>query len=179
MESVTWLIVAFLIFWLLTTGALVWLMLRLRSEQTKSHQLELNRQESLYKQQLQEARASSTESSTSAREQSREMLAMFQEAMEETTRAATSGVSSANQSLMNLLGRIMPLLTARDAIAAGQLSTITAPAEFEGGPAQPPYTAEDDAISTLIDSLSQTLEDGGFDASTARAAAASYATAQR
>lgn len=178
MESVIWLIVCFLIFWVVTTGVLIWLFLRLLNQQTKQSQLELNRQENLYKNQLEAERTSSTDSSRSARDQAEQLLEQFRESMTEATRAATSGSSSVNANLTSLLARTLPLLTARDAIAAGQLSTITAPAEQETGGA--PYTAEDETLASQIDdAMNLLLESGLTDATTARTAAAAFVTAQQ
>lgn len=177
MESVIWLSVVWLIFWLLTTGGLIWLSLRLLSQQTKQSQLELNRQENLYRNQLEQARISSTESLQSAREQAQDLLDQFRQSMEEATLAATSGSSSVNQNLTNLVSKMVPLLAARDTIAAGQLSAITAPAEQEQGGR--PYTAEDEEVLASIDQVFQLLQESGVtDAPAARTAAAAYVTAQ-
>lgn len=189
MGFVTWWIVGSLIFWLLTTSGLIvaaWLLLRWQQArsstelemQNRLFSTELENQKVLYERQLTEARASSQESLDSAREQMETTLQQQQTLVTEAIKQATFGTSSANQTLSDLVKRLIPILAAKDPIAAGQLSTLTDPA---GGDRQElsgtPYNAEDDAALRSVDeaiaAATALAMEAGIDPDTARSSAIS------
>lgn len=179
MESVTWLIVVFLIFWLVTVAGLTWFFLRLMSLQKQTSDSERDRQQTLYQAELDRALTSSQESLDSEREQHIQTLEQQRALTTEAVKQAAFSTSSTNQSLTDLMKRLIPILAAKDTIAAGQLSTLTDPA---GGETQElrgtPYTAEDDAaletVNSVLDQYTQMLKEAGIaDESIARTTAAS------
>lgn len=168
-----WFVGAFLIFWLATLVGTAWLFLRLMRQQALSSQQERNRMENLFESQLeqqqslfsatlQEHRDSSQDSLDSARDQFETTLSAQQSLAQEAIKQATFGVSSANQTLANLTNRLIPILAAKDAIAAGQLSTLTAPAEEQSVGPVTPYTAENEAVLEQIESAMNMLRESGI-----------------
>ena len=186
MESVIWLIVVFLIFWLVTVAIFLWLLgtaqanqiSAVRAIQQQKDDL-LETQRNLYETALERERTSSQESLDSEREQHRETLEQQRSLTTEAVKQAAFSTSSTNQSLTDLIKRLIPILAAKDVMAAGQLSTLTDPA---GGEAQElrgtPYTAEDDAalesVNAALDQYTEMLREAGItDESIARSTAAS------
>lgn len=186
MESVTWLIVVFLIFWLVTVATFLWLLASQKASltalmtQQKTDELDFRlTQADLFRSTLDRERASSQESLDSEREQHRETLEQQRELTTEAIKQATFSTSSANQTLGEITKRLIPILAAKDPMAAGQLSSLTDPA---GGAAQElrgtPYTAEDDAalesVNAALDQYTAMLKEAGIaDESVARTTAAS------
>lgn len=186
MESVIWLIVVFLIFWLVTVAISLWLLVQQRASltaltaQQKADDRELmEAQRELYQTALERSLTSSQESLDSEREQHRETLEQQRALTTEAVKQAAFSTSSTNQSLTDLIKRLIPILAAKDVMAAGQLSTLTDPA---GGEVQElrgtPYTAEDDAalesVNAALDQYTEMLREAGItDESIARTTAAS------
>lgn len=186
MESVIWLIVVFLIFWLVTVAIFLWLLVQQRASltaltaQQKADDRELmEAQRELYQTALERSLTSSQESLDSEREQHRETLEQQRALTTEAVKQAAFSTSSTNQSLTDLIKRLIPILAAKDVMAAGQLSTLTDPA---GGEVQElrgtPYTAEDDAalesVNAALDQYTEMLREAGItDESIARTTAAS------
>ena len=183
MASVIWLIAAFLIFWLATMGALSWVALKLLQQQRTQSSAELTRQEnlfetqleeqrSLFQQQLQDSRSDSVSLLGSERERTQALLTQQEQMVAEAIKQATFGTSSANQTLSDLIKRLIPILAAKEPMAAGQLSTLTDPAEERRVLAGTPYDAEDDAVLASIDEalgdMAQRLTEAGIDPDTAR-----------
>lgn len=181
MASVIWLTALFLIFWLVTLLAMAWLclfLLRRQSAQEESTRRLLQESWETERERLQDSltqeHTSSTESLDLARAQTEDLLDTYRQATREAVSSATLGVSSANQSLTKLMERLIPILAAKDAVAAGQLSTLTAPAEERQELHGVPYTAENEAIVAQIDEAMAYIQSQGVtDANTARTAAAS------
>lgn len=179
MESVIWLIVVFVIFWLATTTALTWLFLRLLRMETSASKASLQMQRELFEKTLERERTSSQESLDSERDQHTVTLEQQRLLTAEAVKQATFSTSSANQTLGDITKRLIPILAAKDPMAAGQLSTLTDPA---GGETQQlrgtPYTAEDDAalesVNAALDQYTAMLKEAGIaDESVARTTAAS------
>jgi predicted membrane-bound mannosyltransferase len=183
MASVTWLIVAFLIFWLVSLAALAALFLWLMQRQEKrlSEQKAWDREATqtlslLYEETIEQLKASSQHSLESAHEQSQQTIQLQQQMSAEAVKQATFGISSTNQTLSDLIKRLIPILAAKDTIAAGQLSTLTDPA---GGSRQElvgtPYDAENDAVlasvNQAIDAVTSQLQEAGIEYDTARSTA--------
>jgi uncharacterized protein YlxW (UPF0749 family) len=180
------LIVALLIFWLVTVAIFLWLLVWQRASLTELMNQQ-KRADAEYRQLLRETyetalereRTSSQESLDSEREQHRETLEQQRSLTTEAVKQAAFSTSSTNQSLTDLIKRLIPILAAKDVMAAGQLSTLTDPA---GGEAQElrgtPYTAEDDAalesVNAALDQYTEMLREAGItDESIARSTAAS------
>lgn len=186
MESVTWLIVVFLICWLVTVATFLWLLASQKASltalmtQQKTDELDFRlTQADLYRSMYDQQRTSWQESLDSEREQHTVTLEQQRLLTAEAVKQATFSTSSANQTLGEITKRLIPILAAKDPMAAGQLSSLTDPA---GGAAQElhgtPYTAEDDAalesVNAALDQYTEMLKEAGIaDESVARTTAAS------
>lgn len=185
MASVTWLILGFVIFWLLTTAALIWLFLKLLSSreaqaaktlelQQNLFETQLEEQTSLFNRQLEEQRQSSQGSLTSALSLLEDLRSSSKALTSEAVKTATFGISSANESLTKLMQQLIPILAAKEPMAAGQLSSLTAPAEDRSEMHGVPYPAESEAVLAQIDEAMNLLQERGItDGNLARTTAAS------